>query len=67
VKFWILPMIGAIAGGAYKAMAVGNAWYLTSDYVSRAVGSVITYALLGAGVGFLVAMMTQAKGPHEGQ
>ena len=65
--YWTAPGVGALIAGGYEAIAAFDHWGRGSDHVSRALGGITAYALVGIMLGFIVALLLDSEVPTPGR
>ena len=55
MKFWIGPLGGALMGGAYGIIRLGEKWDIGGEHAFRASGTLLAYTLIGAFIGLIIS------------
>jgi len=61
MKFWIVPLAGAAIAAAYAIMKLRDQFSIGAEHASRASGTVLAYAFIGALIGLAVSMVLSSK------
>jgi DNA-binding FrmR family transcriptional regulator len=65
MKFWIGPLGGALATGAYGMLKLGEQWNIGGEHAFRASGTLLAYMVLGAFIGLIISGLSFVATQNE--